>query len=546
VYRCKRRARQTVFACKVIDKRKLNIEIDNKDMLLEQLRKEIEILQHLQHPNIVRFEDVIETADKIFVVMELIQGGELFEYLLDRGPLAEDVALHVFRQVMGAITYMHDRGVVHRDLKAENLLLVDPAAEYPTVKLIDFGFSTILRHTLTGSFLGTGGYLAPEIRQQRMYSESVDIWAAGVLLYLLLSCRLPFNADVEVLPSNRAQVARKFELSFPEAVWKGKSDSVKDLLRRMLLTDPLKRFSAHQVIRHPWTLYGAAADARGPKGVREKARKQSEKAKATIPHLPTMAAASSRNALGGRGGHGASFENPQESSGYVSKTSSTHASTISGRGSDPARTPGPLTDKTGPSLVALPPGAPVRQSRQLPPSGKESRFQALSSPSTTPTYGSSPSSTTSSPSSSMAAALVLNADGNIRHVRSSANLDRLPTSGAATLSRTPPPVPPSPLRPAITVGGGSQAGHAKQRGNGPQKPVLVSYFPQTLHNSAAGDLSTTSNLSLKFSMQDKKPRAMEGERRVPEGIPVGRSGGSNGGMATRERESAVRIVGVGR
>jgi len=135
VYRCKRRARQVVYACKVIDKRKLNVEVDNKDLLLEQLRKEIEILQHLHHPNIVQFEDVIETAEKLFVIMELIQGGELFEYLLDRGPLPEDVALHVFRQVMGAITYMHDRGVVHRDLKAENLLVVDPTAEYPTVKV---------------------------------------------------------------------------------------------------------------------------------------------------------------------------------------------------------------------------------------------------------------------------------------------------------------------------------------------------------------------------------------------------------------------------
>jgi len=135
VYRCKRRARQVVHACKVIDKRKLNMEVDNKDLLLEQLRKEIEILQHLHHPNIVQFEDVIETAEKLFVIMELIQGGELFEYLLDRGPLPEDVALHIFRQVMGAITYMHDRGVVHRDLKAENLLVVDPTADYPTVKV---------------------------------------------------------------------------------------------------------------------------------------------------------------------------------------------------------------------------------------------------------------------------------------------------------------------------------------------------------------------------------------------------------------------------
>lgn len=152
---------------------------------------------------------MVETADKIFVVMELVQGGELFEYLLDRGPLPEAAAVHIMRQVrlnpkqrkpttskprstafhtpqhptqnhrhvhiqvMSAIAYLHSQGVVHRDLKAENLLVVDPTADFPTVKLIDFGFATILRHNLTGSFLGTGGYLAPEIRQQRLYSESV-------------------------------------------------------------------------------------------------------------------------------------------------------------------------------------------------------------------------------------------------------------------------------------------------------------------------------------------------------------------------------------
>ena len=99
VYKCKKRAKKEIFACKVIDKRKLNMEVESKDLLLEQLRKEIEILQHLSHPNIVEFQDVIETADKIFVVMELVQGGELFEYLLDRGPLEEDVAVHIMRQV---------------------------------------------------------------------------------------------------------------------------------------------------------------------------------------------------------------------------------------------------------------------------------------------------------------------------------------------------------------------------------------------------------------------------------------------------------------
>ena len=102
--------------------------------------------------------------------------------------------------------------------------------------------------------------MAPEIRQQRLYSESVDIWACGVLIYLLLSCRLPFNAEVEILPTNRQQVERKFELSFPEVIWKTRSESVKNLLRRMLETDPMRRYTANQVIRHPWIVYGPSAD----------------------------------------------------------------------------------------------------------------------------------------------------------------------------------------------------------------------------------------------------------------------------------------------
>lgn len=515
VYRCKRRARQTVYACKVIDKRKLNMEVDNKDLLLEQLRKEIEILQHLHHPNIVEFEDVIETADKIFVIMELVQGGELFEYLLDRGPLQEDVALHVFRQVMGAITYMHDRGVVHRDLKAENLLVVDSTAEYPTVKLIDFGFSTILRHQLTGSFLGTGGYLAPEIRQHRMYSESVDIWACGVLLYLLLSCRLPFNADVEVLPSNRAQVARKFELSFPEAVWRGKSESVKDLLRRMLVTNPLERFSAHQVIKHPWTLYGTAADAKRNKN--NKARKEGGNVKGGKPP-PFQAKPKSAR--------GEFLENPQESSGYVSKTKSGSRdgdrTPISGNG-------------TGLLRSSMAGQHHVQQSYQQQVPGAGNGTHALQSSSSSP-YSSSPSSP--SPSMSMAAAMVINQDGNIRHVRSHLNLDRMRLPVNTAYSRTPPTTKASPLRHSTTLQNGDGNGRSREpRIGGHQKPVLVSYFPQTLHNTVAGDLSSTSNLSLKFAMNNAKAPPMNYQRTPPGAMPP--VGGGLGGLVENGGERVV-------
>ncbi len=435
--------------------------------------------------------------------MELVQGGELFEYLLDRGPLPEDVAVHILRQIMGAITYMHDRGVVHRDLKAENLLVVDPQADYPTVKLIDFGFSTILRHNLTGSFLGTGGYLAPEIRQQRLYSESVDIWACGVLLYMLLSCRLPFNADVEVLPSNRQQVERKFELSFPETIWQSRSESVKDLLRRMLVTDPLKRFSAHQVIRHPWTLYGPAADAR------------------TNTNNKTKAAAAARTAASAskpppgkpkrKTSAGDLYENPQESSGYGNSNGN----------------PTPTTGLLRSSMAA----AAAAQGEQ-----QQQQQQPMAIPPPHPT----------------------GADGSMRHARSSMNLDRMLVPVNTIMSRTPPTVKRAPLRPATTMGGSNKLGFpddgsgppsrnssgggggGRRRMGGQQKPVLVSYFPQTLHNSVAGDLSSTSNLSLKFAMNNQKAPPMTHQRTAPAApLPAPP-------MPPPQPPVAVKIVGVGR
>ena len=365
-----------------------------------------------------------------------------------------------------------------------------------------------------------------------MYSESVDIWACGVLLYLLLSCRLPFNADVEVLPSNRAQVARKFELSFPEAVWERRSESVKDLLRRMLVTDPLKRFSAHQVIRHPWTLYGAAADARGNKN--NKAKKEGER-EAGGGKPPAFQAKS-------KGGE--FLENPQESSGHRSKARSS-----SGEGNS---TP---TSSNGAGLLrSTMAGQQHVQQPYCPKAAAGSNgIHTSSSP-----FSSSPSSASSSPSASMsmAAAMVINQDGNIRHVRSHLNLDRMRLPANTTYSRTPPIIKKPPLRPSTTLGGsnklplhngggGNSRSSRGQRVGGYQKPVLVSYFPQTLHNAVAGDLSSTSNLSLKFAMNNTKTPPMNHQRTTPGAMPP--VGEGAGGLVEKGRERVVvGISGLGR
>lgn len=147
--------------------------------------------------------------------------GELFDYLYETGPMKSKSAAYMMHGVVSAIDYMHSRNVVHRDIKAENLLLVSRGDGWPEVKIIDFGFSTVLKMTSTNSFLGTAGYLAPEIRQHRSYSKSVDIWALGVLIYLTLSCQLPFESETYDLPPDRLDVEGRFVLTFSEPAFKG-------------------------------------------------------------------------------------------------------------------------------------------------------------------------------------------------------------------------------------------------------------------------------------------------------------------------------------
>ena len=155
-------------------------------------------------------------------------GDELFEHIVRHGPLSENLCREVMRGVFSAVSYLHDRGVLHRDIKAENVIIqleetsIDGVLSASSVKLIDFGFSTMLRRTdLTGSFLGTGGYLAPEIRQQRLYGVSIDNWALGTLLYCSISGHLPFGSDFDAITrsASRTSCQKMFVLHMEGAKW---------------------------------------------------------------------------------------------------------------------------------------------------------------------------------------------------------------------------------------------------------------------------------------------------------------------------------------
>jgi serine/threonine protein kinase len=242
------------LACKIIDKRGLTNEIDDDDVdpLLEQLCREVEILRRIHHENIVTFYDYTETKDKLFIITERLDGGELFEYILNNGPLNEEFACRMLYGVFSAVAYLHERGVVHRDIKAENLIFCKDGNGQDSLKLIDFGFSTVLRHQMTGSFMGTGGYIAPEIRQNKSYSNSVDSWSLGVLIYCTLSARLPFGISIDALPSSIDQCRGVFDLTFPAKHWAHVSAGCKDLVAQLLEIDPNKRLTARAALSHAW------------------------------------------------------------------------------------------------------------------------------------------------------------------------------------------------------------------------------------------------------------------------------------------------------
>ncbi|TMW66284.1 hypothetical protein Poli38472_004049 [Pythium oligandrum] len=247
VYRCCEKRNGTTHACKIINRRAV---LGKRNELMEQFQVEIQVLQSMKHPNIIRIDDVYLTDSKICMVTEYMDGGELFDYIVDKGTLSEVEASSIVRKITSAIAYMHACGVIHRDLKPENLMLTSKHAG-AEVKIIDFGLAKLLdNEATTQSFLGTRGYLAPEMLQRQAYSRTVDIWALGVIVYVLLCGCLPFNDDGGRIANEKAARA-KFGLRYPR--WaSGLSDSAKDLLQHLLEVDATKRYTAEQALAHPW------------------------------------------------------------------------------------------------------------------------------------------------------------------------------------------------------------------------------------------------------------------------------------------------------
>ncbi|XP_072154312.1 calcium/calmodulin-dependent protein kinase type II alpha chain isoform X2 [Bemisia tabaci] len=244
VRRCVQKATGLEFAAKIINTKKLT----PRDF--QKLEREARICRKLQHPNIVRLHDSIQEENCHFLVFDLVTGGELFEDIVAREFYSEADASHCIQQILESVNHCHQTGVVHRDLKPENLLLASKA-KGAAVKLADFGLAI----EVTGDqiawfgFAGTPGYLSPEVLKKEPYGKPVDIWACGVILYILLVGYPPFwDEDQHRLYSQIKNGA----YDYPSPEWDTVTPEAKNLINQMLTVNPAKRITALEALKHPW------------------------------------------------------------------------------------------------------------------------------------------------------------------------------------------------------------------------------------------------------------------------------------------------------
>lgn len=243
-YLCTEKATRAQYACKSISKRKL---VRKKDM--DDVRREIAMLEHLSgQPNIVEFRGAYEDAQSVHLVMELCSGGELFDRIIQKGNYSERKAASIFRQIVNVVHVCHFMGVLHRDLKPENFLMVSGDDNSP-LKATDFGLSVFIEEgKIYKDLVGSAYYVAPEVLR-KSYGKEIDVWSAGVILYILLSGTPPFWAETD---KGIFEAILEGQLDLQSSPWPSISTSAKDLIKKMLAKDPKKRITAAEALGHEW------------------------------------------------------------------------------------------------------------------------------------------------------------------------------------------------------------------------------------------------------------------------------------------------------
>uniref|UniRef100_A0A8B9GBA0 Calcium/calmodulin dependent protein kinase I n=1 Tax=Amazona collaria TaxID=241587 RepID=A0A8B9GBA0_9PSIT len=263
------KATRKLVAIKCITKKALQ----GKETSIEN---EIAVLHKIKHPNIVALDDIYESSTHLYLIMQLVSGGELFDRIVEKGFYTERDASALIRQILDAVKYLHDMGIVHRDLKPENLLYYS-MDEDSKIMISDFGLSKIEGcGSVMSTACGTPGYVAPEVLAQKPYSKAVDCWSIGVIAYILLCGYPPFYDEND---AKLFEQILRAEYEFDSPYWDDISDSAKDFIQHLMEKDPCKRFTCEQALQHPWIAGDTALDKNIHQSVSEQIKKNFAKSK---------------------------------------------------------------------------------------------------------------------------------------------------------------------------------------------------------------------------------------------------------------------------
>ncbi|XP_072520452.1 death-associated protein kinase 1 isoform X2 [Salminus brasiliensis] len=248
VRKCRKRSTGLEYAAKFIKKRRS--KSSRRGVSKDDIEREVSILKEIQHPNVITLHDVFENKHEVILILELVAGGELFDFLAEKESLSEEEATEFLKQILDGVNYLHSKQIAHFDLKPENIMLLNRSVPHPRIKLIDFG----LAHKIDFSndfknIFGTPEFVAPEVVNYEPLGLEADMWSVGVITYILLSGASPFLGENK--QETLANVSA-VDYEFDEEYFSSTSILAKDFITRLLVKDPKKRMTIQDSLHHPW------------------------------------------------------------------------------------------------------------------------------------------------------------------------------------------------------------------------------------------------------------------------------------------------------
>uniref|UniRef100_A0A8D0KNS5 Death-associated protein kinase 2 n=1 Tax=Salvator merianae TaxID=96440 RepID=A0A8D0KNS5_SALMN len=248
VKKCREKTTGAEYAAKFIKKRQSRAS--RRGVRREEIEREVNILQEILHSNIIKLHDVYENKTDVVLILELVSGGELFDFLAQKESLSEEEATQFIKQILDGVNYLHSKKIAHFDLKPENIMLLEKNTPIPHIKLIDFGLAHEIEDGVEfKNIFGTPEFVAPEIVNYEPLGLAADMWSIGVITYILLSGASPFLGETkqETLANITA-----VNYEFDEEFFSHTSDLAKDFIRKLLVKDTRKRLTIQEALAHPW------------------------------------------------------------------------------------------------------------------------------------------------------------------------------------------------------------------------------------------------------------------------------------------------------